>query len=68
MATTTYKVSGMTCGHCMQAVTDEVKKIQGVTDVDIDLDSGSVRVSSEAPVDEAAFRAAVDEAGYEVVP
>ncbi len=68
MATTTYKVSGMTCGHCMQAVTNEVKKIQGVTDVDIDLDSGSVRVSSEAPVDEAAFRAAVDEAGYEVVP
>ena len=67
MTTTTYQVSGMTCGHCMQAVTNEVKKIKGVTDVDIDLESGSVRVSSDAPVDEAAFRAAVDEAGYEVV-
>ena len=67
MATTTYQVSGMTCGHCVQAVTNEVKKIEGVTDVDIDLESGSVRVSSQAPVDDATFRAAVDEAGYEVV-
>jgi copper chaperone len=67
MATTTYQVSGMTCGHCVQAVTNEVKKIEGVTDVDIDLESGSVRVSSETPVDDATFRTAVDEAGYEVV-
>ena len=67
MTTTTYQVNGMTCGHCMQAVTNEVKKIEGVTDVDIDLESGSVRVSSEAPVDDATFRAAVDEAGYEVI-
>ncbi len=67
MTTTMYQVSGMTCGHCMQAVTNEVKKIEGVTDVDVDLESGSVRVSSETPVDEATFRAAVDEAGYEVV-
>ncbi len=68
MTTSTYQVSGMTCGHCLQAVTNEVKKIEGVTNVEIDLESGSVRVESEAPVDEAAFRAAVDEAGdYEVV-
>jgi copper chaperone len=67
MTTTTYRVSGMTCGHCMQAVTNMVKRIEGVTDVDIDLESGSVRVSSEAPVDDAVVRAAVDEAGYEVV-
>jgi copper chaperone len=68
MTTTTYQVNGMTCGHCMQSVTNEVKKIEGVTDVDVDLEAGTVRVSSEAPVDEAAFRAAVDEAGdFEVV-
>jgi copper chaperone len=66
--TTTYQVNGMTCGHCMQSVTTEVKKIEGVTDVDVDLETGAVRITSEAPVDEAAFRAAVDEAGdYEVV-
>ncbi|HWC10635.1 MAG TPA: cation transporter [Acidimicrobiales bacterium] len=68
MTTTTYQVSGMTCGHCMQSVTQEVKKIEGVADVDVDLASGTVRITSETPVDEAAFRAAVDEAGdYEVV-
>ena len=66
--TTTYQVSGMTCGHCTQSVTNEVKRIEGVTDVDVDLETGAVRITSEAPVDEAAFRAAVDEAGdYEVV-
>ncbi len=68
MTTTTYQVNGMTCGHCMQSVTNEVKKIEGVTDVDVDLETGAVRITSEAPIDEAALRAAVDEAGdYEVV-
>ncbi len=68
MTTTTYRVSGMSCGHCSQSVSDEVKKIEGVTDVEIDLESGSVRVESDAPIDEAVIRAAVDEAGdYEVV-
>ena len=66
MSTTTYKVTGMTCGHCVQAVTTEVSKIDGVTDVAIDLESGNVTVTSEAEVPEAEFRAAVDEAGYEV--
>ena len=68
MTTATYQVNGMTCGHCSQSVTNEVNKIEGVTDVDVDLETGAVRVTSEGPVDEAAFRAAVDEAGdYEVV-
>ncbi|HYX45061.1 MAG TPA: cation transporter [Acidimicrobiales bacterium] len=68
MTTTTYQVNGMTCGHCMQSVANEVKKIEGVTDVDVDLETGAVRITSEAPIDEAAVRAAVDEAGdYEVV-
>ena len=68
MTTATYQVNGMTCGHCSQSVTNEVKKIEGVTDVEVDLETGAVHVTSEAPVDEAALRAAVDEAGdYEVV-
>ena len=66
MTTATYKVTGMTCGHCVQAVTSEVSKIDGVTDVEIDLDSGNVTVTSQSEVQEADFRAAVDEAGYEV--
>ncbi len=68
MTTTTYQVNGMTCGHCMQSVTNEVKKIEGVTDVDVDLETGAVRITSEAPIVEAAVRAAVDEAGdYQVL-
>ena len=66
MSTATYKVTGMTCGHCVQAVTSEVSKIEGVTDVDIDLESGNVTVTSETEVQDADFQAAVDEAGYEV--
>lgn len=66
MSIATYKVTGMTCGHCVQAVTSEVSKIEGVTDVEIDLDSGNVTVTSDADLQEADFRAAVDEAGYEV--
>lgn len=64
--TTTYTVGGMTCGHCVRAVTDELTALPGVTGVDIDLPSGRVSLSSDRPVDDAAVRAAVDEAGYEV--
>jgi copper chaperone len=66
MTETTYSVAGMTCDHCARAVTTEVANIPGVTAVDVDVPSGTVRVSSEQPVDDAAFRAAVEEAGYEV--
>lgn len=62
----TYTVSGMTCGHCVRAVTGEVGKLAGVTAVDVDLDSGQVRVTSEAPIDDEAVRGAVEEAGYEL--
>jgi copper chaperone CopZ len=68
-ATTTYRVSGMTCGHCVSAVTEELTKLDGVTAVDIDLVAGGtspVHVVSDAPLDEADVRAAVDEAGYEL--
>ena len=65
-STTEYTVTGMTCQHCVNAVTNEVGGIDGVTGVDVDLDSGRVSVRSEQPVDAAAVRAAVDEAGYEL--
>jgi copper ion binding protein len=64
--TTTFTVKGMTCGHCVAAVTEEVSKIDGVTDVEVDLASGAVTVTSEGTVDADEFSAAVDEAGYEV--
>ena len=66
MTTATYIVSGMTCGHCVSAVTEEVTAVPGVTGVDVDLASGRLTVTSDAPVDESAVRAAVDEAGYEL--
>ena len=67
MSTTTYAVTGMTCAHCVHAVTEEVTAIPGVSDVQVDLGSGALRVTSETPVDEGAVRAAVDEAGYALV-
>ena len=65
-ATATYTVTGMTCGHCVSAVTEEVTGIPGVTDVQVDLASGALTVTSQAPLDDTAIRAAVDEAGYEL--
>lgn len=65
-ATATYTVSGMTCGHCVASVKEEVSEISGVTQVDVDLDSGRLVVVSTDPVDPAAVRAAVDEAGYTI--
>jgi copper chaperone len=66
MRTATYTVVGMTCGHCVSAVTEEVSRVAGVAGVDVDLASGGLTVTSEAPVDESAVRSAVEEAGYEV--
>jgi copper ion binding protein len=62
--TSTYTVVGMTCGHCVAAVTEEVGQVPGVTAVDVDLATGGLTVTSDAPVDDAAVAAAVDEAGY----
>ena len=61
-----YSITGMTCQHCVSAVTQEVGGIDGVTDVEVDLDNGRLRVTSTGPLDPAAIRAAVDEAGYEI--
>ncbi len=65
---TNITVTGMTCGHCVGAVESEVSQIEGVRDVDIDLDSGAVVITSDGPLDLSVVAAAVDEAGYEVAP
>ncbi|MGD9704092.1 MAG: heavy-metal-associated domain-containing protein [Acidimicrobiia bacterium] len=64
--TTTFAVTGMTCAHCVAAVTEEVSKLDGVIDVSVDLGTGAVTVESNGPVDRAELAAAIDEAGYEV--
>ena len=67
-STTTYTVSGMTCGHCAAAVSEELSALHGVRDVEVDVPSGAVSVTSDAPLDAADVAAAVEEAGYSVVP
>jgi copper chaperone CopZ len=63
---TTYAVTGMTCGHCAHAVSGELSKLDGVVNVDVDVASGAVTVTSEGPLAERDVREAVDEAGYEL--
>ena len=65
---TTYAVTGMSCGHCAAAVTEELSRIDGVTSVGVDLETGSVAVTSDAPLSVDDVRAAVDDAGYELTP
>ena len=60
----TYTVTGMTCGHCVSAVTEELTRLPGVRDVEVDLTSGAVTVASDGPLPIDEVRAAVDEAGY----
>jgi copper chaperone CopZ len=67
MSTSTFTVSGMTCGHCVRSVTEEVSDIPGVLDVQVDLATGRLTVSSATPLEASAVRAAVEEAGYQLV-
>jgi copper ion binding protein len=67
MASTVITVTGMTCSHCVHAVQAEIGKLAGVSDVAVDLDTGSVTVSGDPLPGTDALRAAVDEAGYELV-
>lgn len=70
MAQTTYGVTGMTCQHCVNSVTEELKGIDGVQKVDVFLVSGGasqVQVTSDGELDRAEVQAAVEEAGYELV-
>ncbi len=64
--TTTYTVTGMTCGHCASAVGREVGALTGVADVQVDLGSGAVTVASARPLDRAQVAAAVEQAGYQL--
>lgn len=67
MSPQTFTVTGMTCGHCVSSVTEEVGALPGVSDVQVDLASGAVTVTAETELDRAAVAAAVDEAGYALV-
>jgi copper chaperone len=63
---TSVTVTGMTCQHCVMSVTEEISEIDGVTGVDVDLESGAVTVSADREIDRALIAAAVDEAGYDL--
>ncbi|SNX59007.1 copper chaperone CopZ [Streptomyces sp. TLI_55] len=65
--TTVYKVSGMSCGHCEGSVSGEISELPGVSSVKAVASTGEVTVVSVAELDEEAVRAAVDEAGFELV-
>ncbi|HEX4190274.1 MAG TPA: heavy-metal-associated domain-containing protein [Marmoricola sp.] len=64
MTTATYSVVGMTCGHCVASVVEEVSEVAGVEAVEIDLETGAMLITSAAGLEEAAVRAAVVDAGY----
>ena len=66
MSTTVWTVTGMTCGHCAASVTEEITEIDGVEGVEVDVPTGQVTVTSAAPLDAAAVKAAVEEAGYQL--
>ena len=64
--TQNYTVTGMTCGHCVMSVTEEVQEIPGVENVDVVLETGSLTVTSSEPVDDDAVKTAVEDAGYQL--
>jgi copper ion binding protein len=66
MTTETFIVTGMTCAHCVASVTEEISELASVETVAVDLETGSVTVTSSEPLDPAAVRAAVEEAGYDL--
>jgi copper ion binding protein len=65
MSTRSYTVEGMSCQHCVDAITEEVTRVDGVSAVAVDLVGGTVTVTGE-PIDDEQVRAAIDEAGYTV--
>jgi copper chaperone len=68
LPTTRYVVTGMTCDHCVHAVTEEVSALEGVQDVAVDLGSGQLTVTSTTEISYADVATAVDEAGYALTP
>ena len=67
MSTSTWNVQGMTCSHCVHAVTTEISAIPGVSGVTVDLASGVVTVTADTDPSPESVAAAVDEAGYTLV-
>jgi copper ion binding protein len=67
MTTSTFAVTGMTCEHCVRAVAEEARRIEGVAEVTVDLPTGALTISSSEPIDDAAVAEAVEEAGYQLV-
>jgi copper ion binding protein len=65
-ATSTWTVTGMTCGHCVASVTEELQEVDGVQDVAVTLETGEVVVTSAEPLTREAVEAAVTEAGYQL--
>ena len=68
VGSTTFTVNGMTCAHCERAITQEISAVDGVESVTVDVASGTVTVTAAKPVDRADIAAAIDEAGYALIP
>jgi copper chaperone CopZ len=68
VGSTTFTVNGMTCAHCERAITHEISAVDGVESVTVDVASGTVTVTAAQPVDRADIAAAIDEAGYALIP
>jgi copper chaperone len=66
MSETIISVAGMTCGHCVTAVRQEIGKLPGVVSVDVSLETGTVRIQADPAPGREALKAAVDEAGYQL--
>jgi copper ion binding protein len=66
MSTTTLRVNGMSCDHCVKAVTEALRRLPTVSDAAVDLEAGEAVVQSSEPLDLDAVSAAIDEAGYEL--
>ena len=64
---TTIKLKGMTCRHCVMAVTNALSGMDGIRDVQVNLETGEASFTEEKPVDRALIRERISKAGYEVV-
>lgn len=63
----TYQIAGMTCGHCVNSVTEEVSAIPGITEVEVTLETGTLKFAATTTIADSVVEDAVKEAGYEVV-
>ncbi|MCX2727906.1 heavy-metal-associated domain-containing protein [Thermomicrobium sp. 4228-Ro] len=66
MVTRVYRVPDVSCQHCIRAITEELRKIEGIQDIEVDLTSKTVRVVSEETVPDERIRSGIEEAGYTI--